>query len=167
MVNAGVPPACSSWPGVISRSTTMPAIGARMTDVRAGHCRLGESASTDAESTPRARKLLTGRVAVGRGRGEIALRLIEVGPGQRVVGEELLVQRVDAPRIAPAPLRPCDSPPPPTAKSGEITVASGCPTTTESPRFTSRRCTGPDSDEITCVDLSPLKVTVPVVRTVG
>src|SRR5450759_3368167 len=53
------------------------------------------------------------------------------------------------------------------AKSGDDTRASGWPCLTLVPSDTVTRDTGPEIGEMTCVERSPLKATVPVTSNVG
>ena len=61
-------------------------------------------ASIAVSSRPERSELRQRRVPIRRGRGEVGPGLVEVAPGQRVVGEQLLVQGGDARRVPPRAL---------------------------------------------------------------
>ena len=91
----GVVPACKSWPGVISFSTTVPAIGERMIPARSGSGRFSWMAWIVARINAEGVELLQRRLAVGFGVGRVGLRLLDLLPGEVVVGK-LLGQVGDA-----------------------------------------------------------------------
>ena len=101
-------PACSSCPGVISFSTTVPSIGERISAFAAldlpALSDLFERRLVDAQRV----ELLEGRVAVGLGGDGVGLGLLQVAARDGVVLEELLVQLGDAPRCCGRRPPPCD-----------------------------------------------------------
>ena len=162
MVNAGAEPACSSWPGVIIRETTMPGSGARMADWAPGTCLPSRMASIDSESTPSA---LSCRAADTRSSAAEARSACDCSSSAR--GSASLANSFSfnasirsALRHAVSAFRKVATS---AAKSGDATVASTWPAPTVSPGSTRTSDTGPEIAGITSVDLSPLKFTVPVV----
>ncbi len=84
MVKHTVPPACRSWPGVISFSTTVPSIGAR---IAAGTFPTAPPAVSDAIvalSTPSDRSCWSAASRSAQRRQCVGARLVHVATGNRI-----------------------------------------------------------------------------------
>ena len=90
-VKAAVVPACRSWPGVISRSTTVPAMGERIRpSMRASGFPARMSLMVPAIDIQR-RQSLKGGVAIGFGIGGVGLGLFGLALGDALMQHQVLV----------------------------------------------------------------------------
>src|SRR6185312_6124544 len=161
-VKQGVEPAASNWPGAIDFSTTVPAIGARITPwpcatglpsriaamVCGSTCRASSACNAASRS---ASAPVASDCACACSRCEIAWCAYR----SRSVAANWSAACAAASALRYAPTA--------AAKSGESTRASGCPALTLSPGFSSTSVTGPENGASTWVARSWSKSTTPLV----
>ena len=119
---------------------------------------VGDGVVVDAERA----KLLHRGFAIRFGVDGVGLCLLEVAARDRVVLEQLFVERRRFACAFFAVASAFRSALTAAAKSGDATSASASPRLTRLPMFARMRATGPEIGESTCVDLFWLKATVPV-----
>src|ERR1019366_4093162 len=165
-VNAGVVPAVSSCPGLMSFSTTVPGIGATIVPWTGGVRWPSRIAFTVASSRPSARSasIAASRSASAPAASERAWSSSLRASASFAKSCSSSFRILALLRTAVSALRYVATS---AAKSGDATVASGCPAVTVAPSVVTMRDTGPETGESTCVDLSPLNATVPVTSSSG